>query len=192
MQPENAPRPVAPDGAVSTRAEREAGAGPLLAKVPDLLSLRFVFREAWPGGWAGSRGYVRHVSLEQAPALFELPCSNGLCHDGVYHLTSSVLDALSRRRPRFEGRGQCSGHRGTLGCTRTLRFVAVATYRPGPVVAGGARLSLLEGGGDAAVAPRLRGAFCSSTLRPARVRRATRPPTCQLIELSPARADLEG
>lgn len=163
MRPKNVPRPAKHGGPASNRAEREARAGTLLARVPDLLSLRFMFYEAWPGSQPGARGYVQRVTLVRASALFEPPCSNCL-GEGVYALTSMVLDALSRRRFRFEGRCCCSGRRGTLGCTRTLRFVATATYRPGPAVVGGG-LTLLSGGRAPGATARSRGVSDSSAMR---------------------------
>lgn len=147
MYPVVYPRFFDPDAA-NNRAERgpEGAAERLVARVPGLLSLKFVLHEAWPGRWQGGTGYIRYIDLTIAPALFELPCLYGYCRGGRYDLTNQTLAALARRNVRFEGACNCSGHRGSVGCTRRVRFVATAVYGPGPGALKGSRLGLIDPG----------------------------------------------
>ncbi|MCU0686989.1 MAG: hypothetical protein MUF34_32890 [Polyangiaceae bacterium] len=150
MYPVVYPRFFDPEAA-NDRAERrsEGAAGRLHVRVPDLLSLKFVLHEAWPGRWQGGTGYIRYVDLATAPALFELPCLYGYCRGGRYDLTNQTLAALARHSVRFVGACHCSGHLGSVRCTRRVRFVAMAAYGPGPGAWKGARLGLVDPGRSA-------------------------------------------
>lgn len=147
MYPVVSPRFFDPDTANdwAERGPREA-AGRLNVRVPNLLSLTFVLHEAWPGRWQGGTGYIRYVDLTTAPALFELPCLYGYCRGGRYDLTTQTLAALARHSVRFVGGCSCSGHLGSLGCTRRVRFVATAAYGPGPGALKGSRFGLVDPG----------------------------------------------
>lgn len=111
------------------QARREDSAGKLLAKIPNLVSLDLSIHEGSSNGAVGESHYIRRVVVGQAPALFELRCSNTHCEDGVYDLTREILSALASRQSRFEGKHACRGQCRTTECTRTLRYVATATYR---------------------------------------------------------------
>jgi hypothetical protein len=112
------------------RHERETAAGKLLAKIPDLMSLSLGIHEVRPDGLASETQYIRRVVVEHASALFEMPCSYAYCKDGGYDVTREVLDGLVSRKARFEGERACRGSCGASDCTRVLRYVATATYRP--------------------------------------------------------------
>lgn len=119
------------------QARREQAAGKLVEKMPALASLRLTVAEARASGWHGG-GYVRHIDLRRALALFEFPCSYIYCHGGGYDLTGDLLAGLRLQRARFEGKQACSGCCGAVSCTRLLHFEARATYlpRPGQVAEG--------------------------------------------------------
>ncbi len=143
MYPVVYPRFFGSAHAANDSAGGEERSARLLERVPGLSGLKFTLHEAWPGGWQGSTGYVRHVDPEHARARFELPCLYGYCSGGAFDLTNKIVAALERRLVRFMGVCACSGRHGTLPCTRTLHFVAAATYQARPAAAAGARLSLL-------------------------------------------------
>jgi hypothetical protein len=111
------------------RGQREDAAGKLAQRVPDLASLSLAIQETRPDGVASNTQYIRRVVVDQAPALFELPCSYSYCTDGGYDLTREIIDALSSRMARFEGERACRGSCGSEYCSRVLRYVATATYR---------------------------------------------------------------
>ena len=137
MAQENVVQPLDPREQSILRARREQAAGKLVDKVPALASLRLTVAEARASGWQGG-GYVRHVDLGRARALFEFPCSYVYCQGGGYDLTGDLLAGLRLQRARFEGKQACSGSCGAVGCTRLLHFEARATYlpRPGAVAEG--------------------------------------------------------
>jgi hypothetical protein len=116
------------------RGQREADAGKLLQKIPDLTSLSIAIHEMKPDGCLNNTLYTRRIVLEHAPALFEVPCSYAHCTDGGYEVTREVLFALDSRKMRFEGEQSCSGRCGVVDCGRVLRYVATATYRARPGV----------------------------------------------------------
>jgi len=114
----------------AARDEREGAAGKLRDKVPNLAHLDITIRETRPEGWVTDTSYIRRVVLEQAPALFEIPCSDTRCEDGGYDMTREILTSLRAGRTTFEGEESCRGRRGPLDCGRRLAYVAKATYRP--------------------------------------------------------------
>ena len=111
------------------RGEREDAAGKLVQKVPDLTSLSIAIHETCPAGRAVDTHYIRRVTLEHAPALFEVSCSDPRCEDGGYDLTPEIILALASRCARFEGRKPCPGRCGAIDCGKVLRYVTTATYR---------------------------------------------------------------
>jgi hypothetical protein len=114
------------------RDRREDAAGRLLLRVPDLTSLSIVIHEARPNGCVSDTQYVRHIVLEHAAALFEVPCSYAYCEDGGYDVTREMLFALGLRRVRVEGEQACGGRCKVGDCGRVLRYVATAAYRIRP------------------------------------------------------------
>jgi hypothetical protein len=67
--------------------------------------------------------------VENAPALFILPCGDTSCKDGGHDVTSMVLRSLRAGETRFEGEDVCNGMVGSAPCSRVLRYVATATYK---------------------------------------------------------------
>jgi hypothetical protein len=114
---------------LAERDRREAAAGKLIQKVPDLTSLTLVIRETRPDGCASDTQYTRRVVVEHAAALFEMPCSYSYCTDGGYDTTREIMGALSARTARFEGEVSCRGNCRAQYCERVLHYVGTATYR---------------------------------------------------------------
>jgi hypothetical protein len=113
----------------SQRMAREDAAGKLILRAPDLTELHIQVDETQKGGSVGGRRYIWRVVLTQAPALFEVSCSDPQCEDGGYDLTREILSALASRRTRFEGQQSCAGQCRVNECGRVLHYVATATYR---------------------------------------------------------------
>jgi len=111
------------------RMAREDAAGKLLERAPDLTDLHIEIDETPRGGSVGGTRYIRRVVLAQAPALFEVSCSEPRCRDGGYDVTSEILAALASRRTLFEGQQSCAGRCSLGDCGRVLHYVATATYR---------------------------------------------------------------
>lgn len=111
------------------RRLREKEAPRLSATIPTLQGLRLEILERSPGISHPEHTHVRHVVVASAPALFVMPCHDAQCKEGGHDLTEEILAALRRRNERFEGEDVCRGTVGSAGCSRTLGYVAVATYQ---------------------------------------------------------------
>jgi len=112
------------------RRRREDAAPRLLARVPDLRSLRLDITEANEDG-AVYATYTRHVLVDRAPALFELPCGDSACEGGGHDLTAEILRRLASGDERFEVSSRCSGTVGPNGCRRRLRVIGLPTRATG-------------------------------------------------------------
>lgn len=111
------------------RRQREDEAPRLALAIPGLEGLRLEVLEHSSSISRPERNHVRHVVVATAPALFVMPCHDTQCKDGGHDLTHEILAALRRGTPRFEGENACHGMVGSAGCSRTLGYVALATYR---------------------------------------------------------------
>ena len=111
------------------RRRREDDAPRLRGAVPALDSLRLEIEERRGGGVLAGGAHIRRIMVEHAPALFDLPCGDRACKDGGHDLTRTILGALQRGEPRFEGEDRCSGSLGEAPCGSVLRYVGIATYR---------------------------------------------------------------
>jgi len=121
------------------RDAREQRAGKLVSKIPDLTKLDIAVCETSSGACADGTQYVWRIVVENAPAIFDIPCC-GRCEDGGYDVTGEILSALSSRSLRFEGLRKCRGQSRDGNCSRGLRYVATATYREVQRVAPGGRV----------------------------------------------------
>lgn len=133
MNPGNRRRNAEREERLTLRYKREAAAGKLLEKLPNLTSLSLAINEVRPDGRTSDAPYIRRVVVEHAAALFEVPCSFSDCKDGGYDITREILDGLASRKANFDGERACRGRCGASKCTRVLRYVATATYRPRPL-----------------------------------------------------------
>ena len=112
----------------AARRQREDNAARLQAKVPELKSLSLHIEEG-PMGLEGAWvSYVRHVVVERAPALFEIPCGDRACRDGGHDLTRRVMRALQSGKAEHSGRHRCEGSVNGDDCPLELSFVVHATY----------------------------------------------------------------
>jgi hypothetical protein len=110
------------------RRRREDEAPRLLDEVPALKSLCLHIQEHSAHGPIGESKYVRHIPVDHAPALVELPCMDSYCEDGGHDVTREVLRALSSGQTHFEGEDACRGHTKTADCRRVLHYTADATF----------------------------------------------------------------
>ncbi len=111
------------------RRRREDEAERLLAVVPNLQSLKLDVQARRAGSVVGEASHIRRIVVENAPALFWLPCGDSACKDGGHDLTHTILSSLRAGAKKFEGEDTCRGQTGSAECSRVLHFVATATYR---------------------------------------------------------------
>jgi hypothetical protein len=111
------------------RRQREDEAPRLAATIPTLQGLRLEVLERTSSVSHPEHTHVRHVVVASAPALFVMPCHDTHCKDGGHDLTQEILAGLRGGTGRFEGKDACHGMIGTVGCSRVLGYVAVATYQ---------------------------------------------------------------
>jgi hypothetical protein len=114
---------------LAERRRREDSAPRLAERVPRLESLCLEIQELRDGVSVLESRHVRHIPVSHAPALFELPCLDSFCEDGVHDLTRAVLRGLESGATRFGGEDPCNGHTGGSPCQRVLKYVVIAAYR---------------------------------------------------------------
>jgi hypothetical protein len=108
---------------VVDRRRREDGAPRLLAEVPALVRLSLAVEERAGGVPCAGAGHTRRIVVEQAAALFEVPCGASSCDGGMHDLTAPVMRELRRGAKGFEGSADCDR------CACSLRYVGSAEYR---------------------------------------------------------------
>ena len=113
---------------IRERRAREDSAPRLRAEVANLVSLSIEIDDQFGSHSQAKTRYVRHVVVERAAALFEIPCSDPACEDGGHYLTARVMRALLAGATDFSGEDECGGSVGGDQCTRVLRFTGHATY----------------------------------------------------------------
>jgi hypothetical protein len=110
------------------RKDREVAAGRLNELVPNLRTLCLHIEERMPDRPGPEVVYIRHIVVDRAPALFDIPCCDRGCQGGGHDVTRLVIQALSRGTQHFEGSDRCSGSVRDRNCNFELKFVADATY----------------------------------------------------------------
>ncbi len=110
------------------RRRREDDAARLRSVIPHLKTLTLRVEEKEKERPEDSVLYIKHVVVDRAPALFELPCCRRGCCDGGYDVTRQVIRALKRGETQFGGRDKCDGHTKDEQCARKLFFRAEADY----------------------------------------------------------------
>jgi hypothetical protein len=66
--------------------------------------------DAHPGASRmASTRYVRHVVVERAPALFDIPGSQAGCEDRSHDVTNAVMSALFEDKRESSGEHMCFG-----------------------------------------------------------------------------------
>jgi hypothetical protein len=109
------------------RRRREQDAPRLADQVPSLVSLEISIDER--SGACGVK-HTRRVVVDQAPALFLLPCGDSRCEHGEHDLTTPVMQALRAHETQFHGSDSCMGSLGPAACGRVVHFDVLAHYRP--------------------------------------------------------------
>jgi hypothetical protein len=112
------------------RRLREDEAPRLAEVVPKLLTLRIQMDERRRGTQLPESSHIRLVPVENAPALFVVPCHDTLCRDGGHDITNAVLSVVRQGSVHHVGEDECRGYLGSEGCGRVLHYVIDATYRP--------------------------------------------------------------
>lgn len=110
------------------RRRREDSAPRLKQQVSRLKELELEFEDYAGDGEVLASRHIRHVVVDRAPALFEVPCQEPKCRDGGHDLTDEIMRALRAAAPEFDGEDRCHGQLGTGECHRVLKFVGRATY----------------------------------------------------------------
>jgi hypothetical protein len=111
------------------RRQREDEAPRLHGEVPKLETLKLEVGEHRGGGAVAEAPHIRRVVVENAPALFVLPCGDPSCKEGGHDVTSRIMRSLQSGATTFEGEDVCQGMVGTAPCNRVLRYVGTATYK---------------------------------------------------------------
>lgn len=111
--------------AATARRQREDDAPRLAAVIPDLTALAIRVDER---SMISAPTYTRRFVVDQAPAVFIIPCSDPNCGDGGHDISSEVLAALRGRKVRFDGSHLCTGWLGSKQCERTIWFEGEAEY----------------------------------------------------------------
>lgn len=114
----------------SERWQREDDAPRLKATFPELESLKFELDELVDDRAIPGMRRVRHIMVDQAAALFEIPCSDTKCEDGGHDVTDQVLAALESGSQEFEGQHACHGNASEGPCKRVLAFKGIAKFGP--------------------------------------------------------------
>src|SRR5258706_8521613 len=92
------------------RRQREDEAPRLKQRFGNLKELRLEIEELVGGSTSVAARHIRRIVVDSAPALFEIPCSEGRCHDGGHDLTQEIMRALSSSSTEFNGEDTCFGH----------------------------------------------------------------------------------
>jgi hypothetical protein len=111
----------------AARRIREDSADRLATIVPELDGLTIRIEEVSSASDVPGVSHIRHIVVNNAPALFEVACCDRKC-DGQHDLTKRILRALKGGKQIFEGRDACNGQARDGECEFSLRFFAEASY----------------------------------------------------------------
>jgi hypothetical protein len=113
------------------RRKREDDAPRLKNEVPRLVELKLELHEVLGESSVSAAKHIRHVVVDHAPALFDVPCTDSACQDGGHDLTSEMLRSLRSGATEFTGEDSCHGRLGATStpCRRVLHYTAFAKYR---------------------------------------------------------------
>ena len=110
------------------RRKQQDEAPRLLEIVPNLLTLVLRVEEERPDLPSSGVAHKRHIVVQRAPALFDIPCSDRRCSGGGHDVTKEVLRQLRRGEQSFVGGNRCTGERKDGACDYQLNFVAEAAF----------------------------------------------------------------
>jgi hypothetical protein len=116
------------------RRQREDEAPRLKQQISGLIELRLEIEERLGDSAVAAARHTRHIIVDRAPALFDLPCTESSCRDGGHDLTSEIMRALRSMATEFRGQDACLGRMGAGAdpCRRVLHYVAYAKYSAEP------------------------------------------------------------
>jgi len=110
------------------RRQSENEAKRLHEVVPELASLKLWIKERYLNGSTDMDvSHIRHIMVDRAPAMFDLPCCDRHC-TGHHDLTQAILDALNSGKTEFTGSDMCGGTIKEVNCRLELHFEAKASY----------------------------------------------------------------
>jgi len=113
----------------SDRWRREDEAPRLKEKIPNVAKLRLDLEEMAEDRPVLGTKRVRHIIVDSAAALFEIPCTDAKCEDGGHDVTQQMLSELGHAKESFEFEDACQGYVATRPCGRVLRVAAQAEYK---------------------------------------------------------------
>jgi hypothetical protein len=112
----------------AARRQKEDEAARLREKVPNLKRLALHIEERPLGPEGPPVRHIRHVIVDRAPALFEIPCSERTCTGGGHDLTRRVIRALRSGKAAFSGKHRCAGEIDGQECLLEICFEGEATF----------------------------------------------------------------
>ena len=110
------------------RRRREDEARRLRDEIPQLRTLKLEVEEHRREATIAETKHVRHIIVDRAPALFELPCNDPACRDGGHDLTEAMTQRLRARSTDFVLEDVCMGDVRGAACGRVVRVLVTATY----------------------------------------------------------------
>lgn len=110
------------------RRRREDEARRLHDEVPTLRTLKLEVEEHRREATIAETRHVRHIIVDRAPALFELPCNDPACRDGGHDMTDAMTQRLRSHSTDFVLEDVCMGDVRGAPCGRVIRVLVTATY----------------------------------------------------------------
>ncbi len=110
------------------RRRREDEARRLHDEVPNLRTLKLEVEEHRREATIAETRHVRHIIVDRAPALFELPCNDPACRDGGHDMTDAMAQRLRAQSTDFVLEDVCMGDVRGAPCGRVIRVIVSATY----------------------------------------------------------------
>jgi hypothetical protein len=109
------------------RREKENAAKRLHDLVPELAEMTINIDERRFGHDESEVRHIRHIVVDNAPAIFDLPCCDRQC-DGHHDITGKILRGLKAHKTHIEGSDRCLGHSRDGDCALELRYTVQASY----------------------------------------------------------------
>jgi len=111
------------------RRKREDDSPRLSEELPNLAALKLTVEERRATAVVAESKYVRHVIVDRAPALFDIPCGDPSCSGGGHDVTQQLMRQLRSAAVEVMVEHECNGGVGTAHCGRILRVIGAPTYR---------------------------------------------------------------
>ena len=111
------------------RRKREDDSPRLSEELPNLAALKLTVEERRPTAVTAESKYVRHVIVDRAPALFDIPCGDPSCSGGGHDVTQQLMRQLRAGAAEVMVEHECQGGVGSSHCGRILRVIGTPTYR---------------------------------------------------------------